>query len=114
MNDPLLKQIAQAVADQPEKLNMSSWCGTACCIAGWAVILAGEQGELDRLRKDNPGLVSARAKVLLGIDTEQASSLFHLCCWPDHLHTSYAYAANKEAQAAVLRERIDHFIATGE
>lgn len=44
----LHRAVADAVGDHAEHLDMGTWhtsCGTAHCRAGWAVTLAGEQGE---------------------------------------------------------------------
>lgn len=48
MNIPLLKEIRKEILAEPQRLDMNHWinpddntasCGTAACVAGWAVIL---------------------------------------------------------------------------
>jgi hypothetical protein len=44
-----LKAVAQQVLDQPDSLQMDDWhskCGTAHCLAGWAIHQAGPMGEI--------------------------------------------------------------------
>jgi hypothetical protein len=44
-----LKAVAQQVLNQPDSLQMGDWhskCGTAHCLAGWAIHLAGPTGEI--------------------------------------------------------------------
>ena len=72
----LLKQVAEAALAGPSNLIMDGWhnesgrCGTAHCIAGWAVHLSGKEGyDLE----DEVGSATAGA-ILLG--TEAATMFF--------------------------------------
>ena len=37
----ILKEVANRIEEHPEKYNQTSWCGTACCIAGHIVFSQG-------------------------------------------------------------------------
>ena len=69
----LMKQVAEHALAAPENFTMSDWhaCGTAHCIAGWAVHLKGEEGYA--LEKE-VGPATAGA-LLLGTD---AAAMFFL------------------------------------
>ena len=69
----LLKEVAEHALAAPENFTMSDWhaCGTAHCIAGWAVHLKGEEGYALE-KKVGPATAGA---LLLGVD---AASLFFL------------------------------------
>jgi hypothetical protein len=67
-----LKAVAKAATATPEALNMQTWhCGTAHCIAGWAVHLEGEAGHA--LEKEVG--TNAAGVILLGVE---AATLFFL------------------------------------
>ncbi len=69
----LLKQVADHALAAPENFTMSDWhaCGTAHCIAGWAVHLKGEEGYALE-KKVGPATAGA---LLLGTD---AAAMFFL------------------------------------
>ena len=55
----LRKRIQAIVAEQPDRLDMSQWhCGTAHCLAGWAIELAVEAGK--QLERDTSSLTAGR------------------------------------------------------
>ena len=57
---------------RPKAFNMAEYCGSACCIAGWAVEL------FDGFSDWPVSLVSGRAKHLLGIEKQFiAAALFY-------------------------------------
>lgn len=48
INVPLLRKTLEHITAHPEEWNQRMWarvtdCGTACCVAGWAVQFAGHQ-----------------------------------------------------------------------
>lgn len=53
---------------KPEKFSMSHWCGSACCIAGTAVIVKGDQPNF----RDT----AEKARKFLGLTHGQADVLF--------------------------------------
>lgn len=138
----LLKRIKRHILAKPERFDMQDWgrpndgetpCGTAACIAGWAVILSSkdpqkfyraaklDQKDIDkgvddtrpsRLAKLLHGPNNSafdKAQKLLGLSDEQAGDLFYQGRWPEQfrggLHSNLAKRAAK---------RIDHLIETGE
>ena len=68
-----LKAVAQQVLDQPDRLDMTRWhseCGTAHCLAGWAIQQAGPVGKI--LEK----LHGSHLAGLLLLGTEAASHFY--------------------------------------
>jgi len=62
-------------------------CGTACCIAGWAVFLANKRlcigNDTVETASGRPlGSVSAWAQSYLGLTDDEADRLFYLSRWP--------------------------------
>jgi hypothetical protein len=61
-----IRKIAATVADQPDRLVMSDWhCGTAHCIAGWAVHQEGAEGYALERRMGGSGDGTRDAGLLL-------------------------------------------------
>ena len=82
----------------PEQFDMAHFeCGTARCIAGWALHLDGQ----DVLAPLSTGSSSTRARDLLGIDGDRASDLFF---------SGIDYHPTTKEAARVLR----HLAITGE
>jgi hypothetical protein len=101
INVELLDRIEQQITEHPDTWDQSVWfrlprvssqskivkppCGTACCVAGWAVVLSGYQ-LVTRVR-DREGAfcvspegegrgIEAAARGILGLDVYQAEALF--------------------------------------
>lgn len=134
MNVELLQQIKAHILADPDAFRMDTWsCGTAHCIAGWALILTNdpvvnpnaEPWEQRTLCERDPG---EKAAEILGISTEddgdedqddfyddttsEAKRLFHVNQWPDDFESRYELSDSRIARAITAAERIDHFIAT--
>lgn len=82
-------------------------CGTVGCIAGWAIALSNLHGL-------NPDYIEMNACRLLRLPSREGSKLFHLINWPDVFYHRYVKALTAEARAEVLKDRVEHFIATRE
>jgi len=106
LNAPLLIMIRERIKADPELFNMAYWfsdivisgsnylyfeygeatkktCGTAACIAGWAVSIDAHINDtpLMELVPTNVTLAERHAGVLLGLDPEQRVSLFYHSTW---------------------------------
>ncbi len=132
MNIPLLRRIQKRILKEPRQFQMDNWfnhspsvypnCGTAACIAGWAVTMSMKKGNPKKICQLLTGAlttdwtdndkITRKAMKFLQLDTpEAAKRLFIQSRWPSvfRFHPSSEgtpeYAANAVA-------RIDHFIAT--
>lgn len=102
MNIELLKKVKQAILDNPEHFDMSSFfdgcdddpkllgkCNTTACIAGWAIHLSGcPVTELD--------LEHDLGRDLLGLTEDQANTLFYEDYWPGYIYNEYYEALEDE------------------
>jgi hypothetical protein len=125
MNTKLLKRVREAIVQYPEQFDMGNWfennacssrCGTAACIAGWAVTLANAKykesprAAYDEVLNDEVSCPAERVLELLG---GEANRLFYTMYWPDDFKQAYRDAKyDPVARARVGAERIDHFIKT--
>ena len=123
INRELLLKIKQAILDEPKGFQMGgfkkqrihsdsvcsdyglAWefprCGTACCIAGYALTLSGKDPD----REEN---VVSTAKDLLGINNGLV--LFYVEDWPVDLKKRFLEAKTPEERALIGAERIDRFL----
>jgi hypothetical protein len=91
VNVPLLRKVLEHVTAHPEEWNQKWWatkttessCGTACCVAGWAVSWAGHDFKWDSngeasvyIRERDARAIPHVAQELLGLNPEQAGILF--------------------------------------
>lgn len=94
-NLPLLHKVLSHIDAHPEEWNQGQWitrgvenaCGTACCIAGWAVLLNGDAPEFLWDDADDTWWVitpdgarervADRAPEALGLTPREARRLFH-------------------------------------
>lgn len=91
-------------------------CGTAACIAGWAVLLTVDKPDKWR----DGGHVEVKAQKLLELKnkldevtgTSQVDRLFHVEHWPSQFMNAYEDAATPAAKARATIGRIDHFMKT--
>lgn len=134
MNVELLQQIKAHILAEPDAFRMDTWsCGTAHCIAGWALRLTNdpvvnpnaEAWEQRTLSEREPG---EKAAEILGVSTEddgdmdeddffdettsEAKRLFHVNQWPAEFERRYELANGRTERAITAAERIDHFIGT--
>jgi hypothetical protein len=124
MNIKLLNQVAEAILDEPTKFDMKWWtspsdtspCGTAACIAGFAVAIKREFKTMrDMRRHHHSGKVNIRTAAIkhLGIkDADEECRLFGAGYWPIEFKFPYHEARTPEERADVAFWRIQHFIAT--
>lgn len=106
-------------------------CGTAACVAGTCLLVtkAGKD-----FLKDNgavktrgltdyiqfPGDTPEKAAQILGLSEERASSLFYfkgwsgMGGWPKKFSQRYKKAVTPRGRFLATRDRLEHFIATGE
>jgi hypothetical protein len=124
MNVPLLLEIKAHILAEPDKFRMDTWtCGTAHCIAGWALELRGFKivnptawAAMQTVEGGgSPGHVAAR---LLDLQSEDdygemsSDRLFIDDYWPEDFAERYGNAESRQERAIIAAERIDHFIAT--
>jgi hypothetical protein len=123
MKVKLLRKVKKHILEEPKRLFMAWYvvrkgddasvirgmrddrfadCGTAACIAGWTLILSGE---------DTPYSRSAAAAKLLGIDHNLAANLFEPSLWPAKFMDGLADDGDAYT-AKVCAARIEHFIKT--
>lgn len=157
MNTKLLRRIQKQILLKPYQFEMTAWfvdnsrlkekgekvtkayngkpipnCGTAGCIAGWALTLGLKFKKLrnaivkfkksigevyTELEHDINKKIADKAQELLKLDTKQANRLFYVDNWPNKFVAGIdkwnAFSAlSKEEQAQVASDRIDHFINT--
>lgn len=124
MNIPLLRAIQARILAEPDAFRMDTWsCGTAHCIAGWALTLNG-------LKIANPGEVSGRQTVMGGLSPlavaatlleltswasglpSGSSELFFVEEWPRTFREAFETSTSRREKARIAAARIDHFIAT--
>ena len=138
MNIELLEEVKQHILEEPNRLTMAREivteafrfndalngaefdtgeiqlappCGTAGCIAGWAVILGHPElkPEEAKYRYD----IHKEAQKLLGVDYDTLDKLYYTPYWPEP-YKSDLQTTDLQKRAEVTAARIDHFIATGE
>lgn len=138
INVRLLRKIQRAIMERPDQFEMSMWfshylmfrdqdqavpaggCGTAACIAGWAITLNSKTPKpavvCDRLHRSFQWSFSDRvfekAQRLLGLSEGQARSLFMDEHWPEPFYENYNKTNKPAVRARVACQRIDHFIKT--
>lgn len=126
MNTKLLLEIKQDILEHPKRFRMDKFvvaidsiapCGTAACIAGFAVIRNQERwwrgwAKTGRKLINKGENVQILAGQLLGLDEEQEERLFFTEYWPDKFREAYGMAETREHSAEIAAQRIDHFIAT--
>jgi hypothetical protein len=137
----LLRKVAAHILAEPKRLVMEDWirrdfsdgsskppCGTAACIAGWALELTRKPGQ----RRPRPDHHSALGSELLGmmdpetyekatdysyefddLKARTSERLFITDSWPEPYRTKYDAADNQAIKAKVVAQRIEHFIKTG-
>jgi len=134
MNIPLLNQIKEKIKEKPYNFAMGGFfkplidsskfipserahnCGTAACIAGWAITLNfGIDKPAEARAKAWPEIFNGKHHCDLGIEAlnltkEQASRLFYTEGWPYEFEQAYKNARSQIERNAVAIARIDKFI----
>lgn len=77
-------------------------CGTAQCIAGWALTLSGRRLDTDM----------SKAARLLNLDAP-TGRVFAVCMWPYQFISQYSKAKTPLARAKVACKRLDYLVRTG-
>jgi len=88
-------------------------CGTAACIAGWAVALHKKLNPAKASQFSGPWDVAL--KVLRLNNCNDGGRLFHIDNWPEQFYDEYnnaMRAKDAKGMAVAASKRIDHFIAT--
>lgn len=133
MNIPLLKRVKRAILKRPGQFEMGSFfadilsfnngtkeipasrCGTAACIAGWAVHLSEEAKTLKdtcRAQSNRSDDIEERALDVLQLTPGEGHSLFYHRWWPEKFCLPYDKATSATTRAKVAAARIDWFIKT--
>lgn len=131
INVELLERVRDKVRAAPEAYDQTTYrrtepaapCGTAACIAGWAVTLSGEPltETANRCVCDDPlclrgTSVAEDARRLLGLLPEEASVLFRAAparTWPEPFGTLYGLAKSPQARAEVAASYLNWIIEHG-
>lgn len=107
-------------------------CGTAACVAGTCLLVT--KAGTDYLKENGaiktrgltdfihfPGSTMEKAAQILGISDERAASLFYFQewnsdggGWPKKFSQRYKRAVTPKGRFLATRDRLEHFIATGE
>jgi hypothetical protein len=127
MNIELLKEIRKNILKFPGQFNMLTYfastdsvgdaatgCGTAACIAGWAIYLNKKKKKEDTTLESAVipfDFVHDKAQRLLGIKN---TKLFFDDRWPKPFCDDYMRADNKRDAARIAAKAIDDFIKTNE
>lgn len=133
MNTELLLKVKAKILAEPKQFFMHEFftdhvvgidtipnCGTAACIAGWAVTIARNENpeETRKYLYQSPNNLCTwlEAQKALDITKEQESKLFYTDNWPSEYDAAYNQAwqdEDFEEAAKVAANRIDYFIAHG-
>ncbi len=132
-----LRKVEELICEEPKRMHMGSWvvddledilnqelippCHTVACIAGWSLVqeridngyqfLATDRHRLDGI---SHGSIQIHALKYLQLTEEEGDSLFFGANWPGQFKVNLYYAKPQTPEyAAIVIERIEHFIATG-
>lgn len=122
MNVELLKKIKIQILKEPLQFDMGKWftlapgipnCGTAACIAGWAVALhEGITPEAARQSKHaHAAFFISGARKALDISTSMSDRIFFDGYWPEPFCARHQKARSPQERAQVAADYIDHLIA---
>lgn len=122
MNTNLLLETADYIEKHPDEFRMDTWfCGTAACIAGTAVWLAG----WDLCSETYKGRYIMRYYACKGEDVEEIpllarklldiknASLFNLFSWPLIWSQKYNWALTKRERAHIAAQYIRAYAKNG-
>ena len=113
MNVALLREVKAHILADPDSFRMDQWsCGTAHCIAGWALLLSGVPIDVEAGLTVSDEFPSIVAREVLQIDGKQGHRLFHEPAWPIDFFERHFNARTRRKRAEIAAKRIDHFIAT--
>lgn len=121
MNTELLMEVRQRILDEPRQFDMDVFfeshadipnCGTAACIAGWAIALSEKTTPKEAKNRNFSLDYEILAVRALRIDFHQANRLFYVGTWPAEFQSRFRMSVESDERAQVAAERIDHFIKT--
>lgn len=94
----ILLKAAKSISENPLNVDMAVFiehnstvapCGTVGCIAAW-ICAHGEVKNLRRLKEPwDSGAIADRAAKILGLSTDQLSTLFYVEDWPEKFSNRY-------------------------
>lgn len=138
LNTKLIHKIIKAIKAHPQQFQMTYlfWgyldtrdrygnckpaggCGTAGCIAGWAIHLSSRRKKLRSSQAWANGIDGGLLEVadrLLGYkynDVHDDHPLFYVRGWPEDLKQEYYDAKTARQQAAVAVKRLEHLLKHG-
>ena len=125
MRVKMLRKVQEFLLEEPRRFDMANWltkassadilemppCGTACCIAGAAVIVNSGKTPAPMLEKRG-FMVESNAGKILGLTYAQKDRLFFVNSWPSRFKRAYRRAATPLGRARAGVRRIEHFIKT--
>lgn len=128
MNVDLMLKVADHIERNPENYCQMNWCGTACCIAGHAVVLGDASqrnlifntpsyGKVDVPVGEARLTIPDYARLLLDIDELLAHTLFSSSSvWPPDFQFDSTADRAQHARKAVgfLRYLVDEYKETNE
>lgn len=99
--------------DSAHTFRLAGGCGTAACLAGWAIHLDKKNKKLvDSVVHNDALSIADRARRILGLSELQADRLFYISSWPKRFTDAYRGRSTKN-RAIAAGKRIDYFIRTG-
>lgn len=108
-----LRKIIAYIKAHPKKYNQGYYCGTACCLAGHALLLFGNKADRKLMEEHKFQFVSGRATKLLHLQLSEWQFVHPLfsgdTIWPARFITRRTYRVTPH-QAG---KRIEEFIETG-
>lgn len=129
MNVKYLRRIQRAILEHPSQFQMDTLfdnhlddqiklpkkvggCGTAACIAGWALHLHGRCKTLATTTECMRTTTSENARTILGLTSDQYDRLCFAPNWPEPFRSRNDNAKTARTQAKNAVARIEHFIKT--
>lgn len=126
MNIELLEKIKKQILEEPRQFIMTSFfvknhpldrekipnCGTAACIAGWALAISSNKNPKQCYDSITPPIAlstPSQAQTLLDIPN---GNLFYVDGWPFEFQKEWYFICNKQERAKVAVRVIDDYIKT--
>ncbi len=117
LNVKLLRRVRDKILKEPLQFEMSQWytlaldhpipnCGTAACIAGWAIALAEKKSPAACYDTNN---IQGKAMRLLGIE-DDPWKLFAVSSWPIRYQNQFYNTGSLKVRARIAARRIDAYI----
>lgn len=123
----ILRNAVASIMAKPKKFKMEylfekvKGCGTVCCLAGQICLNAGYKPLFSGGRDTATEVKNGEeiegvyvAQDLLGLNNREAERMFYTYFWPSPFDEDYRTATSAMGRAESLRDRVEHFIQTGE